>query len=75
MQTNTTITAMNAADCAPLPSFLKSLGVSRFAMNLYMPSGHGQAPRGGHADGLFFPYSKAGEVIESVRRAARAPRA
>ncbi len=30
---------MNAADAPRMPAFLKSLGVTRFAMNLYLPSG------------------------------------
>jgi radical SAM protein with 4Fe4S-binding SPASM domain len=37
VQTNTTVSAMNAAQAALMPGFLKSLGVKRFAMNLYLP--------------------------------------
>jgi radical SAM protein with 4Fe4S-binding SPASM domain len=68
VQTNTTLTALNAADAPRMPAFLKGLGVSRFAMNLYIPS----RAAGARAAELFFPYSKAGEVIEAVRKAARA---
>ena len=70
VQTNTTVTALNA-DLAPrMPGFLKSLGIGRFAMNLYIPgaaSGDGE-----HVDPLFFPYSRIGPVIDAVRAAARA---
>jgi radical SAM protein with 4Fe4S-binding SPASM domain len=65
VQTNTTITALNADSAALMPGFLKGLGVERFAMNLYIPVG------GPAAEGLFFPYSKVAPVIEAVRRAAR----
>jgi radical SAM protein with 4Fe4S-binding SPASM domain len=65
-QTNTTVTAANAPAAARMPAFLKGLGVRRFAMNLYLPSG------GAHADELFVSYTRAGAIIESVRAAARA---
>jgi radical SAM protein with 4Fe4S-binding SPASM domain len=68
VQTNTTITSLNAARAPLMPAFLGSLGVSRFAMNLYIPS----RAAGQRAADLFFPYSKAGAVIEAVRKAARA---
>lgn len=67
VQTNTTITALNAARAPLMPAFLKSLGVSRFAMNLYIPA----RAAGQRAADLFFPYAKVGEVIEAVRTAAR----
>jgi radical SAM protein with 4Fe4S-binding SPASM domain len=65
VQTNTTITAKNAPSAPRMPAFLKSLGVSRFSMNLYIPMRAG-------VDELFFPYSEIGPVIEDVRSAARA---
>jgi radical SAM protein with 4Fe4S-binding SPASM domain len=68
VQTNTTLTALNAADAPRMPAFLAGLGVSRFAMNLYIPS----RAAGARAAELFFPYSKAGAAIEEVRKAARA---
>ena len=67
VQTNTTVTAANAPDAPLMPAFLKSLGVSRFAMNLYLP-----ADTNPRADELFVPYSRAGAIIDSVRSAARA---
>ena len=39
VQTNTTVTATNAPDAPRMPRFLKGIGVSRFAMNLYLPPG------------------------------------
>ncbi len=65
VQTNTTITAANAGSAPQMPAFLAGRGVSRFAMNLYIP-----VSAGGAHNGLFFPYSSIGPVIESVRAAA-----
>jgi radical SAM protein with 4Fe4S-binding SPASM domain len=77
VQTNTTVSAMNAAQAAQMPGFLKSLGVKRFAMNLYLPSaaaaltGQPGAP-GAQPDPLLVPYSRAGAIVDAVRAAARA---
>jgi radical SAM protein with 4Fe4S-binding SPASM domain len=76
VQTNTTITAVNSPDAARMPAFLKGLGVSRFAMNLYLPvcaadGGYKNQPDP-RVDALFIPYARAGAIIESVRMAARA---
>ncbi len=70
VQTNTTISAVNAAAADSMPAFLKSLGVSRFAMNLYLPPGAAREDAGPFAERLFFPYEKAGTVVERVRAAA-----
>jgi radical SAM protein with 4Fe4S-binding SPASM domain len=76
VQTNTTMTAVNSADAPRMPAFLKGLGVSRFAMNLYLPMCTADAGRGDTGDhrveALFIPYTRAGAIIESVRLAARA---
>ena len=78
VQTNTTMTAVNSPDAARMPAFLKSLGVSRFAMNLYLPvcvaDAGGESRGDPRVDALFIPYSRAGAIIESVRLAARAER-
>jgi len=66
VQTNTTLNALNAAHAPFMPAFLQGLGISRFAMNLYIPIAG--APR---AQELFLPYSAIGETIEAVRREAR----
>ncbi|MCX7029660.1 MAG: radical SAM protein [Spirochaetes bacterium] len=71
VQTNTTVTAMNAGVAHRMPGFLKSLGIARFAMNLYIPAAGGVAGAS-PADPLFFPYSRIGHVIDAVRAAARA---
>ncbi|MGA2479402.1 MAG: radical SAM protein [Spirochaetia bacterium] len=72
VQTNTTITATNAADAARMPAFLNGIGVKRFAMNLYLPPGTDKDSAGPYAEGLFVSYTRAGAIIESVRAAARA---
>jgi radical SAM protein with 4Fe4S-binding SPASM domain len=66
VQTNTTVSAGNAAQAPQMPGFLKSLGVTRFAMNLYLPPGDGNGP-----EGLLVPYSRAGEIVDAVHAAAR----
>ncbi|MBL8968221.1 MAG: radical SAM protein [Spirochaetaceae bacterium] len=65
VQTNTTVTAANRAGLASLPAFLKGLGVSRFSMNLFIPSGRGLGE-----EGLFVPYSEIGRVVDAVRKTA-----
>lgn len=65
VQTNTTLSKINAPQIEKLPAFLKSLGIERFAMNLYIPSG-----RGLYNKRLFFPYSETGHVIEIIRKTA-----
>jgi radical SAM protein with 4Fe4S-binding SPASM domain len=69
VQTNTTVTARNAADAPRMPGFLKGIGVSRFAMNLYLPPAGGDTET---ARQLFVPYARAGAIIEAIRAAARA---
>ena len=65
VQTNTTITAANVSRAAEMPEFLEGLGITRFAMNLFIPVGTGRE----NGD-LFFSYSGIGPVIEAVRRQA-----
>jgi radical SAM protein with 4Fe4S-binding SPASM domain len=76
VQTNTTMTAVNAPDAPRMPAFLKSLGVRRFAMNLYLPTcaadTGGADPGDSLIKALFVPYARAGAIIECVRAAARA---
>lgn len=79
VQTNTTVSAANAHLAPRMPAFLKSLGIGRFAMNLYIPAARQRAAErvagavaAGEADPLFLPYSRIGPVIEAVREAARA---
>jgi radical SAM protein with 4Fe4S-binding SPASM domain len=68
VQTNTTINALNAADAPFMPAFLTGLGVKRFAMNLYIPS----AVDTSNAAELHIPYSRAGAIVDAVRKSARA---
>jgi radical SAM protein with 4Fe4S-binding SPASM domain len=65
VQTNSTITRANAASLESLPSLLKKLGIGRFSMNLFIPSG-----RGLDNGDLFLTYSEVGRVVDSVRRRA-----
>lgn len=78
-QTNTTITRENIELAASMPAFLASLGVQRFAMNLFIPT-RGSATDGAESTGkeastgaeLFVPYEEIGPVVDSVARAAKA---
>ena len=53
-----------------MPAFLKALGVTRFAMNLYLPGAAGPSHEG-RPDELLVPYSRAGAIVDAVRAAAR----
>ncbi len=64
VQTNTTITALNADRVAEMPAFLAQIGIIRFSMNLFIPTSAVSN------DGLFFPYTSIGPVIDAVRRNA-----
>ncbi len=72
VQTNTTISAVNEGVAAAMPQFLKGLGVTRFAMNLYLPPGADKGAAGPFAEKLFVPYARAGAIVDRVRAAARA---
>jgi radical SAM protein with 4Fe4S-binding SPASM domain len=65
VQTNTTITRANADGLRAMPAFLRSLGVRRFSMNLFIPSGRGLG-----AKELLVPYSGVGNIVDEVRREA-----
>ncbi|MBN1409289.1 MAG: radical SAM protein [Spirochaetales bacterium] len=65
VQTNTTLSQPNVPGIDAFPEFLATLGIKRFAMNLFIPSGRGLTN-----ENLFFPYSRIGNVVESVRKKA-----
>jgi radical SAM additional 4Fe4S-binding domain len=69
VQTNSTLTSLNRAQgrgcLLGLPSFLKSLGITRFSMNLFIPAGRGLG-----ADDLFVSYTEAGAFVDEMRKAA-----
>jgi len=67
VQTNTTITRANQSGLERMPAFLAKLGVARFSMNLFIPSGRGLAN-----EDLFVPYSEIGATVDAVRRSAHA---
>lgn len=66
VQTNTTLTRDNLEAAPRMPAFLASLGISRFAMNLFIPTFPG--PR---SERLFVSYDEIGPVVDQVARAAR----
>ena len=68
VQTNTTITQCSREAAAAMPEFLASLGINRFAMNMYIPAG---LPSGAQAGvDLSISYDEIGAVVDSVRKAA-----
>ena len=67
VQTNTTLTSLNRDSLARLPAFLKGLGVKRFSMNLFIPSGRGLSTMR-----LLVPYAQAGGIVDAVRKEALA---
>lgn len=64
VQTNTTITSLNAESVGGMPAFLAGIGITRFSMNLFIPTAAASN------NTLFFPYSRIGSVIDAVRRRA-----
>ena len=65
-QTNTTLTRENLAIAAEMPAFLASLGIERFAMNLFIPTVAGE-----RSEALFVAYEEIGAVVDAVAREAR----
>jgi radical SAM protein with 4Fe4S-binding SPASM domain len=63
VQTNTTITGLNREAVLRMPAFLAGLGISRFAMNMYLPAKPVRKD-------LFISYSEIGGVIDEVRKQA-----
>jgi radical SAM protein with 4Fe4S-binding SPASM domain len=65
VQTNTTLNRKNAASIALLPDYLKTLGIERFSINLFIPVG-----RGLQNEELFLPYTETGPTIDKIRHKA-----
>lgn len=65
-QTNTTITRGNLHVIQRMPAFLASLGVSRFAMNLFIPTIPGE-----ETDRLFVAYEEIGPYVDAVAKEAK----
>ncbi len=65
VQTNTTLSARNAGAATDMPAFLKGLGVHRFSMNLFIPTGRGKTQ-----SDLFLPYAQIGAIVDAVRKEA-----
>ncbi len=67
VQTNSTLTALNKESLFRMPTFLASISVEQFSMNLYIP-----AARIERAAQLLVPYAEAGAFVDSIRKAATA---
>lgn len=67
VQTNSTITAFNRDSLLSMPGFLKSIGVERFSMNLFIPSRENP-----NSAELFVPYSDIGKFVDRIASRARA---
>jgi radical SAM protein with 4Fe4S-binding SPASM domain len=65
-QTNTTITRGNLHVIRRMPAFLASLGIRRFAMNLFIPTFPGE-----EADRLFVSYEEIGSYVDAVAKEAK----
>ncbi len=65
-QTNTTINRENLSQISEMPAFLASLGIERFAMNLFIPT----IP-GAMADRLFVAYEEVGPIVDRLMNEAR----
>lgn len=65
-QTNTTITRANIESTLRMPAFLHSLGISRFAMNLFIPTISGE-----WTERLFVPYEEIGPYVDEISKTAR----
>ncbi len=66
VQTNSTLTAINKESLAKMPEFLARLGITRFSMNLFIPSGRGIGD-----EELLVRYSETGGFVENIRKKAK----
>ncbi|HUV08729.1 MAG TPA: radical SAM protein [Spirochaetia bacterium] len=67
VQTNTTLNSVNIDKIELMPAFLRTLGIERFAMNLFIPTSSVGAERNGR---LFLSYSEVACSIDRIRKAA-----
>ncbi len=65
VQTNTTVSRKNIGQVHMLPQFLKTLGIDRFSMNMFIPSGTGLL-----SEELSVGYDEIGSVVDRVRKEA-----
>jgi radical SAM protein with 4Fe4S-binding SPASM domain len=65
VQTNSTVTKLNRDSLLDMPAFIKTLGISRFSMNLYIPASNIE-----RAPELFIPYSEIGQFIDEIKKKA-----
>ncbi|HON88034.1 MAG TPA: radical SAM protein [Spirochaetia bacterium] len=65
VQTNTTVTACNKEIVREIPQFVKSLGINRMSMNLYIPAGTEN-----YRDELAVSYTACAELLPTLQKAA-----
>lgn len=65
VQTNSTVTRENREDLLKYPAFVKTLGVRRFSMNLFIPTE--KSPR---SESLFVPYREIGSLVDRIKARA-----
>ena len=65
VQTNSTLTRQNVESLLSMPAYLKTLGVERFSMNLYIPAANAE-----RAPELFVSYSETGAFVDEIRKKA-----
>lgn len=65
VQTNTTITARNKDAVIDIPQFVKSLGINRMSMNLYIPAGTQK-----YRDELAVSYTACAELLPQLQKSA-----
>ena len=65
VQTNSTLTRINQDSLLLMPAFIRQLGVKRFSMNLFIPTGSGK-----NAHDLMVPYVQTGDWVDQVRKNA-----
>lgn len=65
VQTNSTLTAINRDSLYGYPEFASTLGIKRFSMNLFIPSGRGLGQ-----DDLTVHYVEVPEFIDMIRQSA-----
>jgi radical SAM protein with 4Fe4S-binding SPASM domain len=67
VHTNTTITSLNRDTLITMPSFVRSLGLDRFSMNMVIPAG---SSRCAHPD-INVRYREMPDLLEGIQREAR----
>ncbi len=67
VQTNSTVTLLNRENLLGLPDFLKTMGIQRFSMNLFIPT-----EKSPQSEALFIPYKDIGPFVDRIKSLAQA---